>query len=414
MTLTSRFGLRAVWIGILGAATLVACQGQVAVAAEPAPPPPPSPPSGSWVNVTGNVGGETWGPGGIGLLACVPGADVVIAGVSGAGLWSSADGGKTWTPLGAEDAAKITNRPTGILFDPKDPKTFWECGAVGPGIFKTTDSGKTFVRVGNRANIDALDVDFSDPERQTLLVVVHNQARGLWKSVDGGKTWKSLAKGLPEKIHPITGLAILDSKTYLVSTNGTTMGHTSGIFRSEDSGQTWKKVNAAGAVGRPLVASTGAIYWRLEGEGLSASGNKGWSWSPVKGKAQRTPIEAAGQRLISVDEAQLYGSPDRGATWVVCAPPAPYTPTSIAYSSQRNCFFICRSADKKSSEAIARFDLGQNLESVIPEKKAAMSNWEDATTGRALAWTGPADFIALASWAKFRGLDQRPATTGGP
>jgi photosystem II stability/assembly factor-like uncharacterized protein len=346
------------------------------------------------VNVTNNVGGETWGPGGVCLVACVPGADVVIAGVTVSGLWSSADGGATWTLLGAEDSAKIANRPTGILFDPQNPKTFWESGNSGPGVFKTTDGGKTFVRLGTIANVDCVDVDFSDPDRKTLLATVHNQPRGLMKSTDGGRTWKSLAKGLPEKTHPVTCAAIIDSKTYLVSAYGTAMGRLSGIFRSEDGGETWTKVHVAGAAERPLVTSSGTIYWLLEGEGLSKSTDKGKTWSLVKGKPQRTPIEAVRGQLVSADGGQVYSSADRGATWEACAPPAPYVPTAVAYNSQRNCFYICRSADRKSPEAVARLDLAKKLESLVP-RKLVIWNGEDATGGKAWAGTAPTTTLKI-------------------
>ena len=76
-------------------------------------------PGTGWKNVTGGVGGETWGYAGVTLVAAVPDRDEVLAGVSESGLWSSVDGGETWKKLGAQDREPIKHRPHQIVFDPK-------------------------------------------------------------------------------------------------------------------------------------------------------------------------------------------------------------------------------------------------------------------------------------------------------
>src|SRR5262245_20484686 len=91
----------------------------------------------AWVNVTNNIGGETWGYAGVTYMAAVPNSDVVIAGVSERGLWSTTDKGVTWKKLGADDKEPIKHRPHQIVFDPKDSSTFWVSGCYGAGIFKT-------------------------------------------------------------------------------------------------------------------------------------------------------------------------------------------------------------------------------------------------------------------------------------
>src|SRR6478752_8992093 len=97
-----------------------------------------------WVNVTSNVGGETWGAYGVTYVKAVPNGDRVIAGVSERGLWVSADQGATWTALGN---GEIKHRPGCIVFDPKDTNTFWVSGCYGDGPHRTTDGGKTFTRL---------------------------------------------------------------------------------------------------------------------------------------------------------------------------------------------------------------------------------------------------------------------------
>ena len=98
-----------------------------------------------WVDVTGNVGGAKWGAYGVHYLSAVPGTSAVIAGVSEAGLWKSADEGATWTKLGGSE---IRSRPDRIVYDPRNPDIFWVSGCYGDAPFRTDDGGKTFQRLG--------------------------------------------------------------------------------------------------------------------------------------------------------------------------------------------------------------------------------------------------------------------------
>ena len=94
-----------------------------------------------WENVTGNVGGDHWGYNGVCLLVAVPGSERIIAGVSENGLWASDDNARTWHKLGVQDKEQIKHRTHQIIFDPKDPSTFWVSGNYGAVIFKSTDWG---------------------------------------------------------------------------------------------------------------------------------------------------------------------------------------------------------------------------------------------------------------------------------
>ena len=348
---------------------------------------PSAPAAGDWVNVTNNVGGDTWGYGGVTLVACVPDADEVIAGVSEKGLWSSTDGGKTWTPMAADSKVKITHRPYAIVFDPKDPRTFWETGNYGPGIFKTTDGGKTFERLATLANVDGLSVDFSDPDRKTILVGLHEQIQSVTKSADGGKMWRPIGKNLPPKSNHSNSPLVLDAKVYLVNSAGWLQGHTHGIFRTEDGGQTWTQVSDLGPTGRPLLASDGAIYWsQIWERGLLKSTDQGKTWTKLEGVVKRTPIELAGGRLVAPAGAQLHLSTDGAKSWKPVGPPAPFSPNVVAYSDKRNCFYVSRSMEKKADLAIARFDLPDRLEVCLPKKRIV---WDGETAATGKAWTNP-------------------------
>ena len=341
----------------------------------------------AWVNVTANVGGEKWGYAGVCTIASVPGADEVIAGVSESGLWSSTDGGASWTPLGADGPARITHRPYVIVFDPKDPKTFWVSGSYGPGLFRTADGGKTFERLGMLNHTDGVAVDFTDPERKTLLAGLHEKPQSIVCSSDGGKTWRSIGKNLPAKTNHTANVLALDSKTFLTSAAGWAKGLAFGIFRTEDAGKTWTQVSDAGAAGQPLAASDGALYWGiLWSRGLLKSTDQGKTWTPVEGPVKRTPFEAPGGRLVAVVDDRLHYSTDSGATWKPFGPAAPFKPDAAAYHEKRNCFYVSRTTEKKTDLAIARLDLPQPL-AVCMARKLVVWDGEAATKGK--AWVNP-------------------------
>src|SRR6267143_2069756 len=139
-----------------------------------------------------------------------------MAAVNG-GVYKSTDAGKTWTHLGLRDAQQIT----AILVDPRDPNRVFvaaEGHPYGPnaerGVFRSTDGGKTFQKVLYKdENTGAADLAFDPVNPQTIYAVlwaarvapwevrsgasIYIAGSGLYKSTDGGDTWKPLTKGLP-------------------------------------------------------------------------------------------------------------------------------------------------------------------------------------------------------------------------
>ena len=238
-------------------------------------------------------------------LASIPNSNEIIAGISESGLWATADSGKTWRKLGEKDAVPIENRPYQIVFDPKDPKTFWESGNYkGPGIFKTADAGQTFTPLGKVTHVDGVGIDFTDPDRKTLVIGHHEQDRAVEKSTDSGQTWQKVGDKLPEHINFSNDVIVLDSKTYLVNAAGWKQENGKplpfGIYRTEDAGGTWTKTSDSGPDGPACVASDGAIYWQtLWGAGLIKSADAGKTWQKLPGPVKSNPIEIAPQKLVS-------------------------------------------------------------------------------------------------------------------
>ena len=283
----------------------------------------------------------------------MPHSAAAIAGVCERGLWQSNDGGATWTRLGGGDLPK--HRPTRIIFDPKDPAIFWECGIYfGAGMFFSKDAGRTIERLGTLEHVDDMAVDFSDPERRTLLAGLHEQARSLNISHDGGRTWTRIGDKFPADSNFTHDPIILDSRTFLVNTAGWKPKSSLGIYRSEDAGETWTRISTVGPSGAPLVASSGTILW----QGLWGSG--------VVGHRPRQDLErpdqagerrhqwVPGRRLAGYANSQVMISADDGVTWTAFGPAIPFKPNGLAYSAEGKAFYAYHLTDRKDAQAIVR------------------------------------------------------------
>jgi photosystem II stability/assembly factor-like uncharacterized protein len=223
--------------------------------------------------------GQTWNPifddqptGSIGTLAVAPSnPDIIYVGSGeglrrpdlsvGDGIYKSTDGGHTWQHLGLRDAQQIGS----ILVDPKDPNRIFVAALGHPcgpnaerGIYRSLDGGATWEKVLFKDdNTGAIDLAFDPRNPQTIYGVMWASRRppwttsgaygatgsGLYKSVDGGNTWRELTKGLPSGSDlGRIGLAIApsDPRRMYAMVQSTTAG---GVYRSEDAGETWQRVN---------------------------------------------------------------------------------------------------------------------------------------------------------------------------
>jgi photosystem II stability/assembly factor-like uncharacterized protein len=311
-----------------------------------------------WANVTHDVGGEKWGYAGVCLVAAVPGSSAVLAGVSEAGLWRTDDQGKSWHKLGAADTAAIRNRPHQIVFDPADPTHFWVSGSYGASPFRTVDGGKTFQRLGGLNHMDGVGIDFTDPQRRTLVVGLHEQARSVHKSADGGKTWWKIGENLPADSNHSTDPIVIDAKTFLINTAGWAQKKTWGIYRTEDAGATWAKVSDLGCSGRALATAEGTIYWGIcYGNGLVKSTDQGKTWQKLTGPAKFGPIQMGAGKIAALGGQQIYVTSDGGQNWEKLADPLPFKPNGVACNAKSQSIYAWRSTEQKVTDAILRWDL---------------------------------------------------------
>jgi photosystem II stability/assembly factor-like uncharacterized protein len=182
----------------------------------------------------------------------------------GDGVYKSTDGGENWTNVGLKDSERIAK----ILVDPADGNTVFVC-ATGHlwndnderGVFKSTDGGKTWKKVlaGANGSTGCGLMSMSRQEPKTIYASMWDFRRqgwtfrsggpgsGLFKSTDGGDHWTefndSNAKGLPEKPWGRVAVAVAPSKPQVVYAN--IESKKSALFRSDDGGQSWTRLDAS-------------------------------------------------------------------------------------------------------------------------------------------------------------------------
>lgn len=215
-----------------------------------------------WKNISDKYFGST-----IGAVAVAPSDEQILYAGEGentmrgnvseglGGVWRSDDAGRTWRNIGLKDGRHIIR----LVVHPRNPDIVWAAVVghlFGPnterGVYKTTDGGKTWKRtlfVNDQTGASDLVLDPSDPSvlyagtwrviRTPYSLESGGEGSGLWKSTDGGETWTSLttAKGLPKGVWGIVGVAVAPSnpdKLYAIIENAK-----GGLYASSDAGKTW-------------------------------------------------------------------------------------------------------------------------------------------------------------------------------
>ncbi len=177
----------------------------------------------------------------------------------GDGIYKSLDGGKTWKNMGLHDSRAVGR----VIIHPTNPDIVFVAALGHPfgpnqerGIFRTTDGGKTWEKVLSKdENTGGIDVAF-DPNNPNILFGALWQARrtswgmssggpgsGLYRSNDGGSTWKRLEEhGLPKGPYGKIGVAVAanSERVYALIEARNPDG---GLYRSDDGGESWQQVN---------------------------------------------------------------------------------------------------------------------------------------------------------------------------
>ena len=316
--------------------------------------------------------GRTWTPifdsqstQSIGAIAVAPADPNIIYVASGEGLqrpdlsvgdgiYKSTDAGKTWMHLGLRDGEQIP----ALAIDPRDPNRVFAAvlgHPYGPneerGIFRTTDGGVTWEKILYRnENTGGSDIEM-DPKNPDVLYAALWEARqgpweygngysgtdgGLFKSTDGGATWRQLTNGLPKDLVQIYVAIAPSEPNRLYATVGTTnlgayeSGAGLGVYRSDDAGEHWTQITTdprpamrigGGDLPIPRVDPKNAdvVYSASIVTHRSTDGGK--TWTPLRGAPggddyQNLWINPENPDVILlVSDQGAIVSVNRGQTW---------------------------------------------------------------------------------------------------
>jgi photosystem II stability/assembly factor-like uncharacterized protein len=267
--------------------------------------------------------GRTWTPifddqptGSIGALAVAPSnPDIIYVGSgeglqrpdlsTGDGMYRSNDGGKTWQHLGLSDGQQIG----AIIIDPNNPDRVLVAvlgHPYGPneerGVFRSIDGGKNWQKVLYKdENTGAIALAFDPTNPQTIYADLWAGRQGPWengawqgpnsglfKSTDGGTTWRQLTKGLPtfEQGLGRIGFAIAPSDPNRIYATVDANPQVGGIYVSNDAGESWERVTGERRV------------W-----------GRGSDFAEVR-------VDPKNKDIVYAAAIETYRSTDGGKTWV--------------------------------------------------------------------------------------------------
>ena len=327
-----------------------------------------SAPAGEWIDVTSNLGDELPECTAVSLLSSKPDEDLIITGIAMTGLWGTRDGGETWEQLGTKSGSDpVTNAPSEVVYDPEDPDTFWEVGDyLVSGLYRTDDGGDSFEQLGDLFHVGSLAVDFDDPDRQTLIVSIHESGQ-LLRSEDGGTAWEEITDTLPDDA-PVCGVPhIVDRDTYVIGCSQYGDGRP-GVLRTTNAADSWARVSDIAATTEILVHSDGTLYWTTDDGGMMKSDDQGESWirfAPALTFATISPVELPDGRIAAISQGVVVVSDDQGDNWKPVTTFVPQNPLGFVYSGYQKAFFVfhlvCLDSER-TEDAVLRYDFDYEAE----------------------------------------------------
>jgi hypothetical protein len=258
-------------------------------------------------------------------------ANVIYQGTAGGGVWRTADGGTTWSPLFDHQLLLGIGEPGAIAIDPNNTDTLFvgtgqrvtfgtlNSGVFGPpdlsqGLFKSTDAGASWIQLGSRfpdgntgnaINFvgQSINVVIVDPANSNTLYLASTS--GFFRSGDGGLNWTAGAN-----INTDTRSLVLDTSSSPAARILYAGVSGQGVFTSTDGGATWTQI---------LSAATGAVQ-----TALGATPGAGFNKVVVDIAPPTSPPSPGGVQVLyaslegtggAPDPVGVFLSTDQGANW---------------------------------------------------------------------------------------------------
>ena len=283
--------------------------------------------------------------------------NVFYIGVNNGGVWKSTDYGRTWMPI-------FDDQPTGSVGDiavsPSNPDVIYVgCGeglqrpdlSVGDGMYKSSDGGKTWSHIGLREGqqIGGLAIDPKNENRVFAAVLGHpygpNKERGVYRTLDGGKSWKQILykdentgaiQVTLDPVDPNIVYADLWAGRQGPWENGAWNGTESGLFKSTDGGETWKKLEKGlpttsqglGRIGFCIAPSdANRLYATVDAGtngGIYRSDDAGESWTRIQADARywgrgsdfaEVRVDPKNKDIVYSSNVVTWKSTDGGQYW---------------------------------------------------------------------------------------------------
>jgi photosystem II stability/assembly factor-like uncharacterized protein len=305
-----------------------------------------------WRCIGPHRGGRT-----VGAVGVPSQPNVFYIGVNNGGVWKTTDFGRTWKPI-------FDDQPTGsigdIVVSPSNPNTIYVGSgeglqrpdlSVGDGIYKSTDGGKTWINTGlkDAQQIGGLAIDPKNENRVFAAALGHpygpNEERGVYRTVDGGKTWERVlyrdenTGAIQVTIDPNNSNIIyadMWAGRQGPWENGAWNGKESGLFKSTDGGNTWKKLTTGlptpeqglGRIGFCIAPSnSNRLYSTVDAGkfgGIYRSDDAGETWTNINADERywgrgsdfaEVKVDPKNADIVYTADVVTWKSMDGGKTW---------------------------------------------------------------------------------------------------
>ena len=272
----------------------------------------------------------------------------------GDGIYKSTDGGENWTHMGLRESERIAK----IIVDPNEPNTVYACvpgklwsDSQERGVFRTTDGGKTWSKIlaGMNASTGCSMMSMDPSATKTIYAGMWDFRRkgwtfrsggdgpeapsgsGLFKSTDGGATWKELtsasANGLPPKPWGRVAVTVAPSKPNVVYAFIEAVPPRNALYRSDDGGATWSmRDRSQNMIWRPFYFANLIVDPKNENRVIKPDGplimstDGGVSFSNISGGTHGDHHDIwidpeNTERMITGDDGGIWYSYDGGDRW---------------------------------------------------------------------------------------------------